>query len=92
MKFWENRAMLFLKKTLTGIPSELNELDWKSDISTNSEKLAKHLSAFSHLTGGGFLVFGLNNDGSFAKSLEKADVEEILRNLIICIILVILQC
>lgn len=80
MKNWENRALALLDKSLVPVPSELNELDWKSMLSDNSEKLAKHLSAFSHLFDGGFMVFGINNDGS-VRSLMKPEIDEIIKKL-----------
>lgn len=70
MKNWENRALTLLDKSLNPVPSEMNELDWKSMLSDKSERLAKHLSGFSHLQNGGFMVFGINNDGS-TRSLPK---------------------
>jgi predicted HTH transcriptional regulator len=80
MKSWENRALALLDKSLAPVPSELNELDWKSMLSDNSEKLAKHLSAFSHLFNGGFMVFGINNNGS-VHSLLKPEIDEITKKL-----------
>lgn len=80
-KDWENRALDLLGKSLRGIPNELNELDWKSDISENTEKLAKHISAFSNTSGGGFLVFGITNDGGFTNELTKQKVDEIVRKI-----------
>jgi len=63
MKNWENRAMALLDRSLVPVPAELNEIDWKSDVSDKSERLAQHISAFANLTGGGFFAFGINNDG-----------------------------
>lgn len=62
MKFWETRAIGLIEKSLGTLPTEFNELDWKSGLSPNTEKLAKHISAFSHLSNGGFLVFGIHNN------------------------------
>ena len=71
---WEEKAIKYLKDSLYPIPTELNELDWKSDLSSKSERLAQHLCAFSNLKDGGFLVFGMNNDASiFSVTKEKAD-------------------
>lgn len=81
MKQWENRAINLLDKSLANIAAELNELDWKSALSEKSEKLAKHLSALGHLVGGGFLVFGINNDGSFTISLSKTEIDDIIKKL-----------
>jgi predicted HTH transcriptional regulator len=81
VKTWENRAIALLDRSLSNIPVELNELDWKSALSENTEKLAKHLSAFSQLDGGGFLVFGINNDGGFGEDLTKDQVDNIIKKL-----------
>ena len=37
MKIWENRAFALLTKSLDPIPSEMNELDWKSELSDKSD-------------------------------------------------------
>jgi predicted HTH transcriptional regulator len=44
-------------------------LDWKTTLSQKSERVAQHLSAFSQLPGGGFLVFGVQNNGSLQNVL-----------------------
>ncbi len=63
MKDWEEKALSLLIKSLNPLPQELNELDWKANISQDGSKLAKHLSAFSNYSGGGFLVFGVSDNG-----------------------------
>lgn len=63
LKNWEIRALALLEKSLKPLPAELNELDWKSDISSKGDRIAQHLSAFSNTAGGGFLVYGVNNEG-----------------------------
>jgi len=59
MKNWEKKALELLDKSLTGIPHELNELDWEN-LSSNHEKLSNHLSAFANNPSGGFLIFGID--------------------------------
>ena len=80
MKQWENRAIALLDKSLNPIPNELNELDWKSGLSNDSDRLAKHLSAFTNTRGGGFMVFGVNNDGGFT-SIHKEELDSIIQKL-----------
>jgi ATP-dependent DNA helicase RecG len=80
-KHWENRAYALLSKSLSQIPQELNELDWKSDISNNKEKIAKHLSAFSNTDGGGFLVFGIDDEGRIMEQFEKPKIDEVVRKI-----------
>lgn len=63
MKSWLNRANALLSATLDPPRHELNELDWKSALSTDSSRLAEHISAMANYPGGGYLVFGVDNDG-----------------------------
>lgn len=77
---WRSRAIELLKDSLYPIPVELNEIDWKSGLSTNTDRLAQHISAFSNQTGGGFLVFGVNNDGTMF-SVRKEDADSIIQKL-----------
>jgi len=80
MNNWENRALALLAKSLFPIPSEINELDWKTDISNNSNRIAQHLSAFAQLSRGGFLVFGIDNSGKIVGT-TKDQADEILLKL-----------
>lgn len=64
MEDWKDKALNILMDSLYPVPTELNELDWKSGLSPKTERLAQHLCAFSNLRGGGILVFGVNNDGT----------------------------
>lgn len=77
---WKENAIRILKNSLCPIPSELNELDWKSDLSDKTERLAQHLSAFANMKGGGILVYGVNNDGS-CFDLTKDLTDKIVQNL-----------
>ncbi len=61
MKIWGKEAIDWLEKSIRPFPQELNEIDWKLDLSPNTDRLAQHLSAFSNYDGGGFLVFGVEN-------------------------------
>lgn len=63
---WKEKAILLLEKSLSPIPQEMNEIDWKGGLSDDKERLAQHICAFSNLTGGGILVYGVNNDATFA--------------------------
>ena len=77
---WKEKAIIYLKNSLYPIPSELNEIDWKSDLSPKSDRLAQHLCAFSNQEGGGFLVFGLNDDASMF-SITKEQTDKIIKTL-----------
>jgi len=75
---WKEKAIKHLKDSLYPIPTELNEIDWKSGLSPKTERLAQHLCAFSNLEGGGFLVFGVNNDATMF-SVTKEQTDEIVK-------------
>jgi ATP-dependent DNA helicase RecG len=77
MNQWHSKGLSILSKSLRPIPTELNELDWKSGLSDKSERLAQHVSAFSNYSGGGFMVFGINNDGVI-QAMTKETVNEIV--------------
>lgn len=73
-----------LEKSLYPIPQELNELDWKEDLSGNQERLKRHLSAFSNYPGGGFIVFGVqDSSGNLVgvTSTQSQSICELLSNL-----------
>jgi len=61
MKTWEKEAIGWLERSIRPFPQELNEIDWKLDLSPNTERLAQHLSAFSNYDRGGFLAFGIDD-------------------------------
>lgn len=77
---WIERARKLLKDSLEPIPSELNDLDWKSGLSDKSDRLAQHISAFANHTYGGMLVYGVNDDGTLF-SLSKEDIDLIVKKL-----------
>lgn len=80
MKPWENEAIRLLDKSLAHIPQELNELDWKNGISSNSKKLSQHLSVFANYPGGGTLVYGIDNTGKI-KGINNKNAPEIIEKL-----------
>ena len=74
MESWKEKALVILKDSLYPVPIELNELDWKSGLSSKTDRLAQHICAFANLQGGGLLVYGVNNDASlFSISQTEAD-------------------
>lgn len=77
---WKEKAIQLLNNSLYPIPTELNELDWKSGLSDKTERLAQHISAFANLHGGGVLVFGVHNDG-VCFSLSKAETDGIIQKM-----------
>ncbi|WP_325345320.1 AlbA family DNA-binding domain-containing protein [Xylophilus sp.] len=62
------------------MPLELNELDWKQTLSPDKGRMTEHLSAFGNMAGGGFLVFGLNND-AVAVGVPPEDIDGIVLKL-----------
>lgn len=56
---------------------ELNEIDWKSGLSDKSERLAQHISAFANYSGGGFMAFGVLNDGVI-NTLTKEEMDGVV--------------
>jgi hypothetical protein len=77
---WKEKAIKILKDSLYPIPSELNELDWKSGLSDKTDRLAQHLSAFANMKGGGILVYGVHNDGT-CFDLTKEEIDRIVQTL-----------
>jgi ATP-dependent DNA helicase RecG len=73
-KLWIKTALNCLEESLSPVPHETNEIDWKVRLSDKKDRLVEHLIAFSNQASGGFFVFGINNgDGSIeAISQESA--------------------
>jgi predicted HTH transcriptional regulator len=63
MKLWLTRMLERLGQSLSSPPRELNDLDWKQELSPNKKRLIEHLSAFANNPGGGGFVFGVSNAG-----------------------------
>ncbi|MDD8018655.1 MAG: ATP-binding protein [Bacteroidota bacterium] len=80
MQNWENSALELLVKSLDPIPQELNQLDWKADLSQKEERFHDHLSAFANYEGGGYLVFGVTRQGKVL-GIEHLNTEEILKKI-----------
>ena len=62
-KPWIETARKYLTASLSPVPHELNELDWKETLSQDNERTAQHLSAFANQQGGGFFSFGIDASG-----------------------------
>lgn len=77
---WKDKALDILKESLKPIPHELSELDWKCNLSSKSDRLAKHICAFCNHHGGGMFAYGISDDASFV-ALSKEQIELIVRNL-----------
>ncbi len=44
--------------------AETNNIDFKRDLTEDSERLKEHINAFGNTFGGGLFVFGVNRDFS----------------------------
>jgi predicted HTH transcriptional regulator len=71
MKAWMTKALELLTASLEPPKHELNELDWKAAFSPDKKRLTEHLSAFANQPGGGFLVFGVDANGTPSSVDEK---------------------
>ncbi|MET0332724.1 MAG: RNA-binding domain-containing protein, partial [Rhizobacter sp.] len=60
---WVTSTLHCLGETLSPVPHEVNELDWKATLSDHKDRLTEHLMAFANQRNGGSLVFGINNEG-----------------------------
>jgi ATP-dependent DNA helicase RecG len=77
---WKDKALDILKESLTPIPHELSELDWKSNLSVKTDRLAQHICAFSNHQGGGMFAYGVNDDATFTV-LTKEEIEKIVKHM-----------
>lgn len=80
-KEWTQKAISLLEDSLNPIIQELNELDWKESLSPNKEKLARHLSAFANLPGGGFMVFGIQDKSGAVIGVSSQESKIIIEKL-----------
>lgn len=80
-KAWVTKALECLHDSLNPIPQELNELDWKETLSPSNTKLTRHLSAFSNHPGGGFLVFGVEDESGSLLGVSTEQVSAITQKL-----------
>ena len=74
MKGWMSKALDLLKASLEPPRHELNELDWKTELSPDKKRLTEHLSAFANHPGGGFLVYGIDTSGT-PRGMDESTVQ-----------------
>jgi ATP-dependent DNA helicase RecG len=79
-KKWVVRAHALLDSSLQSPMHEVNEVDWKVELSSNKSRLVEHLCAFANYAGGGYLVYGIDNDGRII-GVGQSDVQSIVNNL-----------
>lgn len=80
-KPWLARAVTILRENLSPVATEPNELDWKSGMSSNKERLVEHLSAFANHSGGGFMAFGIDNSTGTVVGATQQAVDAIVGQL-----------
>jgi len=80
-KHWVTQALAWLKSSREPVPHEINELDWKAELSANKERLAEHLIAFANHPNGGYLVFGVADSGANLIGVDQAQVADIISRL-----------
>lgn len=81
MKNWISKALIYLEKSLGKVPSELNEIDWKENLSPKNHKLCQHIAAFANMPGGGFLAFGIDNKTANLLGIDKIRADNIVERL-----------
>jgi len=80
-KHWVSKALGYLESCRKPVPHEINELDWKSDLSSNKERLIEHLIAYSNYPNGGYLVFGIANTNCGLIGISEQQIAEIITTL-----------
>lgn len=79
-KYWIAAVLNSLEQSLSPVPHEVNELDWKASLSEHKDRLSEHLMAFANYPNGGSLIFGVADTGQL-QGVEKADVAHIIGTL-----------
>ncbi len=79
-KHWIPVALNWLDQSLGPVPHELNELDWKTDLTSNKDRLIEHLIAFANYSNGGFLVFGVQDNAELV-GVKQSGVAQIINTL-----------
>lgn len=80
-KHWITRALLCLEESLSPVPHESNEIDWKVGLSDRKERLPEHLMAFANHANGGFLAFGVGDADAHLEAMNLETVAEIANTL-----------
>lgn len=80
-KHWVVDALLSLRESLSPLPHETNEIDWKMRLSDKKERLAEHLIAFANHSNGGYLAFGVGDGDGHLEPISQEVVAEIANTL-----------
>lgn len=79
-KHWIAAVLQGLEQSLAPVPHEVNELDWKADLSDHKDRLAEHMMAFANHPNGGSFVFGVANSGQLV-GIDQDAVAQIANTL-----------
>ena len=79
-KYWIAAVLQCLEQSLSPLPHEVNELDWKASLSDHKDRLAEHLMAFANYPNGGSLVFGVADSGQLL-GVDQTTVAQIANTL-----------
>lgn len=79
-KYWIAAVLGCLEQSLSPVPHEVNELDWKASLSDHKDRLAEHLMAFANHPNGGSLVFGVADSGQLV-GVDQTAVAQIANTL-----------
>lgn len=79
-KYWITSVLHSLEQSLSPVPHEVNELDWKASLSDQKDRLAEHLMAFANYPNGGSLVFGVADSGQLV-GVDQTAVAQIANTL-----------
>ena len=74
-------AITCLEDSLSPVPHELNEIDWRLSLSENKERLIEHLIAFTNYPSGRYLVFGIDDKTAELESISQENVSVIVNKL-----------
>lgn len=80
-KHWVADALRVLEESLSPVPHESNEIDWKISLSEHKDRLAEHLMAFANHSNGGWLVFGVADAEARLEAISQESVEVIANTL-----------
>lgn len=80
-KHWIANTLLSLEESLSPVPHETNEIDWKVSLSERKDRLAEHLMAFANQANGGSLAFGVGNSDARLEPVAQEAVAEIANTL-----------
>lgn len=80
-KHWIAQAVSWLRSSREPVPHEINELDWKLELSLNKDRLVEHLIAFANHPNGGYLVFGVADGGAQLVGVGQEETQDIITRL-----------